>query len=434
MGHSSVNIPLVALLPFVLQLGAIAILPLFAGHFWEKNKNKLLVSAMLAIPTIYFLIRNHFGGELVHTLLFDYVPFIVLLGALFVITGGIFVDGNIEAKPSTNVAILGLGAILASIMGTTGAAMLLIRPLLHTNKERKFKVHTVLFFIGIVANCGGLLTPLGDPPLFMLYLRGVPFTWFFTLLPEWAFANILLLLIYFIVDTRYYGRETEAVRANEKANIQPLRLRGRLNFIWLAGVVLSVAFLNEQTFPGVFVANQPIAFVREAVILLMAFLSLKATPHIVRVCNSFTWEPIEEVAYLFIGIFITMIPCILYLESQAASLGITTPISFYYYTGGLSSVLDNTPTAVTFYSLARGLVQHVSPDMIGGIPEHILRAIAISAVFFGSLTYIGNGPNFMIKAVAESNNIPMPSFFRYIYGFSLLVLLPVFILIQLLFI
>lgn len=434
MGHSSANIPLVALLPFVLQLGAIAILPLFAGHFWEKNKNKLLVSAMLAIPTIYFLIRNHFGSELVHTLLFDYVPFIVLLGALFVITGGIFVDGNIEAKPSTNVTILGLGAILASVMGTTGAAMLLIRPLLHTNKERKFKVHTVLFFIGIVANCGGLLTPLGDPPLFMLYLRGVPFTWFFTLLPEWAFANILLLLIYFIVDTRYYGRETEEVRANEKANIQPLRLRGRLNFIWLAGVVLSVAFLNEQTFPGVFVANQPVAFVREAVILLMAFLSLKATPHLVRVSNSFTWEPIEEVAYLFIGIFITMIPCILYLESQAASLGITTPISFYYYTGGLSSVLDNTPTAVTFYSLARGLVQHVSPDMIGGIPEHILRAIAIGAVFFGSLTYIGNGPNFMIKAVAESNNIPMPSFFRYMYGFSLLVLLPVFILIQLLFI
>src|SRR5690606_13833709 len=176
---------------------------LLAEHFWEKNKNKLLVSVMLAIPVIFFLLKSHLEHALVHTLLFDYVPFIVLLGALFVITGGIFVDGHVEAKPSVNVTILGLGAVLASVMGPTGAAMLLIRPLLHTNKERRFKVHSVLFFIGIVANCGGLLTPLGDPPLFMLYLRGVPFTWFFSLLPEWAFANILLLLIYFIVDTWY---------------------------------------------------------------------------------------------------------------------------------------------------------------------------------------------------------------------------------------
>lgn len=433
MQHASVHIPLAALLPFALQLGAIAILPLLAEHFWEKNKNKLLVSVMLAIPVIFFLLKSHLEHALVHTLLFDYVPFIVLLGALFVITGGIFVDGNVEAKPSVNVTILGLGALLASLMGTTGAAMLLIRPLLHTNKERRFKVHSVLFFIGIVANCGGLLTPLGDPPLFMLYLRGVPFTWFFSLLPEWAFTNILLLLIYFIVDTRYYNRETEEVRAREKTNIRPIRLRGRMNFIWLAGVILSVAFLNEQTFPGIFAANQPVAFIREGVIILMAVLSLKLTPHMVRVSNSFTWEPIEEVAYLFIGIFITMIPCILYLESQAASLGITGATAFYYYTGGLSSVLDNTPTAVTFYSLARGLVHGVQPGMVGGISEAVLRAIAVSAVLFGSLTYIGNGPNFMIKAVAERNNIQMPSFFRYIYGFSLIVLLPVFILVQLLF-
>ncbi len=427
--HSTTDIPLFALLPFVLMLGSIAVLPLAATHFWEKNRNKLLISVLLSMPAIFFLIANHLTVAIVHSLVFDYVPFITLLGALFVITGGIFVDGNIEARPAVNTGILALGAVLASVMGTTGAAMLLIRPLLHTNKGRQYRVHTILFFIGIVANCGGLLTPLGDPPLFMLYLRGVPFTWFFSLFPVWLFVNTLLLTIYFAVDSYYFRRESDEVKLAERTNISPIRIKGRLNFLWLAGVVLAVAFLNKQTFPTLF-AGEWAGFIREAVITLLAIFSLKTTPRMVRISNSFTWEPIEEVAYLFLGIFVTMVPCILYLESNAQALGVTTPLHFYFSAGGLSSMLDNTPTAVTFYSLALGLVEQglTSQHMVAGIPERILWAIAVSAVLFGSLTYIGNGPNFMIKAVAEHNNIKMPSFFRYIFVFALPVLLPVFVL------
>ena len=423
-----------ALLPFALMLGSIAILPLAAPHFWEKNRNKLLIAVVLSIPTIFYLIANHLTAALVHSLVFDYVPFIILLGALFIITGGIFVDGDIEAKPVVNTGFMALGAVLASVMGTTGAAMLLIRPLLHTNKTRRFKVHTFLFFIGIVANCGGLLTPLGDPPLFMLYLRGVPFTWFFTLLPVWLLVNSILLIIYFVLDNYHFRRESEEVRRIEHENIKPIRIQGKLNFLWLAGVVLAVALLNKETIPTLF-TNEWMGFIREGVIALFACISLRATPRLVRVCNSFTWEPVEEVAYLFLGIFVTMVPCILYLESNAATLGITSPLHFYYATGALSSVLDNTPTAVTFYSLALGLVERgmTSPDMIAGIPENLLWAIAVAAVLFGSMTYIGNGPNFMIKAVAESNNVKMPSFFRYIIVFALPVLLPVFVLVAWLF-
>lgn len=432
--HETAHIPLPALLPFALMLGCIAVLPLAAPHFWEKNRNKLLVALTLSVPTLFFLIANHLTTALVHAIVFDYVPFMVLLGALFVITGGIFVDGDIEARPAVNTGILALGAILASVMGTTGASMLLIRPLLHTNKTRRFKVHTVLFFIGIVANCGGLLTPLGDPPLFMLYLRGVPFSWFFSLLPVWLLVNSVLLCLYFVVDNYYYRKESDEVRSIERSRVRPFRIQGKLNFIWLAGVVLAVAFLNKQTFPVVF-ANEWMSFLREGVILLLSVLSLKATPHLVRVSNGFTWEPVEEVAYLFLGIFVTMVPCLLYLSGNAASLGVTSPVQFYFSAGALSSVLDNTPTAVTFYSLALGLVESglSAPAMVAGVPQDILWAIAVSSVLFGSLTYIGNGPNFMVKAVAEHNNVKMPSFFRYVLVFSLPVLFPVFVLAMLLF-
>ncbi|MDP2366020.1 MAG: sodium:proton antiporter, partial [Ignavibacteria bacterium] len=208
MEHSAqVEIPLLSLLPFVLMLLSIAVFPLFWNHFWEKNRNKLYVAITLSIPVIIYLLANGFSHQLIHTMVFDYVPFLILLGALFTITGGIFLTGDIEAKPSINTLFLGIGAVLASFMGTTGAAMLLIRPVIQTNKERTFKVHTILFFIGIVANCGGLLTPLGDPPLFMMYLRGAPFTWFFHLVPEWFITNALLLITYFFVDSFYHKKE-----------------------------------------------------------------------------------------------------------------------------------------------------------------------------------------------------------------------------------
>jgi Na+/H+ antiporter NhaD/arsenite permease-like protein len=414
------------------MLLSIALFPLFWNHFWEKNKNKLYVAIVLSIPVIIYLLLNGFSHQLIHTMVFDYVPFLILLGALFTITGGIHLSGDIAAKPKVNALFLGIGAVLASLMGTTGAAMLLIRPVIQTNKERTFKVHTILFFIAIVANCGGLLTPLGDPPLFMMYLRGAPFTWFFHLAPEWFVTNILLLIIYFFVDAYYYKKEPASAITRDESNIRPIKFEGKRNFIFLAGVVLAVAFLNEQYLSFVNI-NPYFKFIREAVIILMAYLSMQFTSKLLRTSNNFTWHPIEEVAYLFLGIFITMVPCLLYLESNAKTLGIESASQFYFYTGMLSSFLDNTPTAVTFHSLALGLGEN-SGLLVAGISEQLLKAICIGAVFFGSMTYIGNGPNFMVKAVAEENNIKMPDFFSYIFKFSIIVLLPVFILVELLFI
>jgi len=432
MESSSLNIPLIALLPFILMLLSIAIFPLFWNHFWEKNKNKLIIAVILSIPVIIYLLANGLSEKLVETMVFDYVPFIILLGSLFTITGGIFLSGDIEAKPLINTMFLTVGAVLASFVGTTGAAMLLIRPIIQTNKQRKFKVHTILFFIGIVANCGGLLTPLGDPPLFMMYLRGAPFEWFFTLFPEWLFVNVFLLVIYFFVDKYYYKKEDIANLIIDKTSVRPLKIEGNRNFIFLVMVILAVAFLNEQYLPIIHL-NHYFKFIREAVILLAAYLSLLFTPRLLRTSNNFTWQPIQEVAYLFLGIFITMVPCLLYLEWNAKALGVSSPTSFYYYAGLLSSFLDNTPTAVTFHSLALGLGTNPASG-IAGIPEEILKAICTGAVFFGSMTYIGNGPNFMVKTVAEENNIKMPDFFSYIIKFSLIILLPAFILVQLLFI
>ncbi len=430
--HDHHEIPLVLLIPFALLLAAIAVMPLMFSHFWESNRNKLIIALVCSVPVLGFLIYNAMWGELKHALLFDYVPFLILLGALFVITGGINITGDIEAKPSINTAFMAIGAVLASLMGTTGAAMLLIRPLLETNAERQHKVHTVLFFIGVVANCGGLVTPLGDPPLFVLYLRGVPFEWFLNLLPVWLFANIILLATYFGVDSYYYyQKESLAALKRDIEEIRPIRITGTINVVLLLGVVMSVAFLNEQYIP-LFKQNEYAKFLREAVILVLLGLSLWLTKKEVREANKFSWHPIEEVAYLFLGIFITMIPCLLFLEANAPSLGVTSAVQFYYATGVLSGVLDNTPTAVTFYSLALGLGQQ-DPVMIAGIPEMLLKAICIGAVFFGSMTYIGNAPNFMVKAVAEEQGLEMPSFVGYVAKFSLVVLLPLFVLVQLIF-
>ena len=428
----NINIPLYTVIPFLLILLSIALLPLFSNKFWQNNKNKLLIILILSLPVALWLNLSGLEVKLFESVVFDYIPFIILLGSLFIITGGIFLAGDIEAKPGVNVLFLGIGTMLASFMGTTGAAMLLIRPLIQTNKERKYKTHTILFFIGIVANCGGLLTPLGDPPLFLMYLRGAPFTWFLHMFREWLLTNGLILIIYFFVDRYFHKKEPLENLINDKNIIQPLRLTGKMNFIWLAGVITSVAFINEQ-YLSVIQLHSYAKFIREGVIIIMALLSLILTPNHTRVSNNFTWKPIEEVAYVFFGIFITMVPCILYLETNARNLGITMPYQFYYFSGLLSSFLDSAPAAVTFHSLALGLGVH-SGNMTAGITEDILRAICLGSVFFGAITYIGNVPNFMVKSIAEDNNIRMPHFFSYIFKFSLLVLLPVFILVQLIFI
>lgn len=429
------NIPAYANVPFVLMLLAIAILPLATPHFWESNKNKLIVSFILGIPTAIWLLANNLSEALVHSIFFDYIPFIILLGALFVISGGIYLDGDLEAKPKVNLIFLLLGSILASLMGTTGAAMLLIRPLLKTNFRRKHKTHIVLFFIALVANCGGLLTPLGDPPLFILYLRGVPFFWFLNLVKEWAICNAILLTVFYFVEKHYYKKERKEDLILDLQEYKPLKLKGTINLLFLLGVVLSVAFINPLYFSFIH-PHHISSYIREVFIILMGVLSLIFTKKEVREANRFNWGPIEEVAFLFFGIFITMTPALLYLETHAREFGFTTIHAFYYASGALSSFLDNTPTAVTFYSLAKGLITqqpHLfnDPVIVGGIPEHLLEGIATGCVFFGSMTYIGNGPNFMVKSIAEYENVPMPHFFEYMYKFSLIILLPTFIIVQL---
>jgi len=424
------DVSIFAAIPFLLMLGAIAVFPLSAPHFWERNRNKLLVAVILAIPTIIYMFSIGMQSAIVHSIVSDYIPFIILLGSLFVITGGIFMDVKGGATPKANAILIGSGTLLASFIGTTGAAMLMINPLLHMNRKRTFKTHTVLFFIALVCNCGGLLTPLGDPPLFMMYLRGAPFTWFFKLFPEWMIVNILLLLIYLVVENRYWKKEPDSTRQECLSEVASLNLSGKINFIWLAGVLLAIAFINPNTLPALKHSHYS-GFVREGTILLMAFFSLAATPRITRISNSFTWHPINEVAALFLGIFITMVPCLVYLEKNAQILHVTTPISFYYITGLLSSFLDNTPTAVTFHALAVGLGAS-EPEMVASIPSSLMKAICTAAVFFGAMTYIGNGPNFMVKTIAEHQNIKMPHFFEYIYKFAIPVLLPIFILLQIL--
>lgn len=430
-----------SMIPFGLMLLTIAVAPLIVAEWWDKNRHKLAVSLLLAIPTAVCLVMGGMAKELEHQLLSDYIPFIVLLMSLYVITGGIHLAGDIKAKPWVNTLFLAIGWILASIMGTTGAAMLLIRPLLTTNQQREHKVHTVLFFIALVANCGGLLTPLGDPPLFMLFLRGAEFIWFASLLPQWLFTGILLLLIYFAVDSYYYHKKEHwtALSADSR-EYKPLKIQGKTNLVYLLFVILSVACIHSGTIPQMANANAPvwIKYLREIVLVLLMLMSLYTTKKQVRYkLNKYSWAPINEVAVLFFGIFVTMTPALAYLNEHAASMGMSHTWQFYYATGLLSSFLDNTPTAVAFHSVATGL----SPDQIAvfggnivaGIPEILLEAICLGSVFFGAMTYIGNGPNFMVKAIAEENGIKMPSFFGYMLKFSLIVLLPVYILVQLIF-
>ena len=438
-----------SLIPFGVMLLMIAIGPLIAEEWWEKNRNKLLVSLILGIPVAICLLMGGMTHELEHQLFFDYVPFIILLLALFVITGGIHFSGDLQAKPWVNTGFLGLGWILASIMGTTGAAMLLIRPVIETNQQRQHKVHTILFFIALVANCGGLLTPLGDPPLFMLFLRGAHFDWFLHLAPEWAVTGLILLTLYFALDTYYYKKEHWTSLSADVREATPLEIKGHINFVYLLGVVLAVAFVNEGTIHAMGAHDAPLymKYLREIVLVVLTAASLLTTTKQVRyVDNKFSWAPIVEVAVLFLGIFTTMTPALAYLKAHAADLGFTHPWQFYYATGALSAFLDNTPTAVAFHGVATGLPESLAAadagvvtgmfegvSYVAGIPEILLKAISIAAVMFGSLTYIGNGPNFMVKAIAEESGIKMPTFFGYMIKFSLVILLPVYVIVQLLF-
>ena len=417
------------------MLLSIAITPLIAERWWERNINKLLVSAILATPAIIYLVTHNLREELKHQILFDYLPFIILLGALFVVTGGILILGHVQARPRNNTIILAIGYLLASFIGTTGASMLLIHPLLYVNKYRENKTHTILFFIALVANCGGILSPLGDPPLFLLYLRGVEFTWFLNLLPEWMFVGVSLLTIYFFTDKRFYYKEekTEMIMADFRER-SVFSIKGGINIVYLLCIIAAVLFINSTYIPEMGGHDAPIhmKFLREITLIAIALLSLLTTPKKIRQDNHFSWAPIVEVAYIFIGIFITMTPALLFLSANAQKLGITQPWQFFYSSGVLSAFLDNSPTTIAFHTVAQN-IHSTSDVMVAGVEELILKAIAMGAVFFGAVTYIGNGPNFMVKAIAEQEGVKMPSFFGYIITFSLKVLLPIYIVTQIIF-
>lgn len=407
MPHSAFIPPLAWIAPFAVLLLGIAIFPLVVPHQWESNRNKLIVSAVLGIPVIGLYLMQH-PASLVHAAT-DYVSFMVLLGSLFVISGGVLMDGDIEASPRNNVLFLGLGALLASFVGTTGASMLLIRPLLHTNLERRNKVHTVVFFIFLVSNVGGCLTPLGDPPLFLGYLQGVPFTWTLRLAPAWLATTVLLLAIYYIWERRAYADETPTAKRTDRVHVEPLRVAGKENLVLLAGIVVAAAVLDAPY--------------RELAMIALSIVSIVRTSKKLRAANHFSFHPILEVAAVFAGIFVTMIPALDLLRAHGGALGVREPWHFFWATGVLSSFLDNAPTYLTFLALGQGL--DLGSEVVG-VPHRILTAISLGAVFMGANTYIGNGPNFMVRSIAESRGVAMPTFGGYML-YSIGVLIPVFI-------
>ena len=432
-----------SVVPFVTYLLLMAVLPLVVGRFWESNRNKLVLALIAGAPVVVYLVALRPGGgeQLVQTAA-DYFSFIALLTALFTISGGICLRGTLAGSTRVNTAILGAGALLASVVGTTGASALFIRPLLRANRGRRRATHLVVFFIFIVSNAAGLLTPLGDPPLFLGFLRGVPFTWTLRLVPTWLLVNGALLLLFVAFDRVAYFRERRGEHPRERSPVETappekLRVDGRINILWLVGVigvVLAAGTVGVVMIPSAHTRS----LVQGLAMLALTGASWKTTSREVRQANHFSWAPIVEVAVVFLGVFVTMVPALSYLEERGASLGLTEPWQFFWVSGALSSVLDNAPTYLTFASVATGLVDGgqglLSADDLGGLAahltgQHLLAAVSTGAVLMGALTYIGNGPNFMVKAIAEQQRVRMPSFFGYTL-WSGAILLPLFLLVS----
>jgi Na+/H+ antiporter NhaD/arsenite permease-like protein len=397
--------------------------------------------AVLAAPVAVFLVRS--GGDYLHALkhvFLEYVSFILLLASLYTVSGGIVLRGDLQGQPTVNAAILGIGAVLANFIGTTGASMLLIRPYLRINLQRRHVRHLPVFFIFLVSNLGGLLTPLGDPPLFLGFLRGVEFFWTLERLwAPWLVANGVLLGIFLAWDTVAYLREEKQELVRDVTETEPLRLEGRHNFLFLAGILIVVLLHSPQvTGPvqaalGQLFACPALTLHRpwgELALVGLSALAFLTTPGRLRQANGFSWGPIVEVAILFAGIFVAMVPALELLRKHGSSFQITEPWQYFWLTGSLSSFLDNAPTYLTFATMAAG--EH----SIAWLMEHrngiLLAAISCGAVFMGANTYIGNGPNFMVKAIADEAGMPAPSFFGYMV-YSGLILLPLFGVITFLF-
>ncbi len=441
----SAELSIVWIIPFVCMLLSIAVMPLTVPHFWHHNFGKIALFWGLAflIPCGIVFGAGTALYQLIHVLLLEYIPFIVLLFALFTVAGGVRLKGHLVGKPIVNTLILAIGTLLASWMGTTGAAMLLIRPLLRANAHRKYRVHSVIFFIFLVANIGGSLTPLGDPPLFLGFLRGVEFFWTTkALLMHMIIISAILLVAYFILDTVLFAKEGKPI-AEPSGTVEALGLDGKINLIFLLGVIGAVLMSGswkpgvEYDIYGTHVALQNI--VRDVLLLVIAGLSLKFTSKQCRELNGFNWEPIEEVAKLFVGIFISMVPALAILS--AGTEGALAPVirlvsdangqpvdlMYFWLTGILSAFLDNAPTYVVFFQTAGG-----DPVHLMGEWASTLTAISAGSVFMGAVTYIGNAPNFMVRSIAENTGLKMPSFFGYMM-WSVGILFPCFALISFLF-
>jgi Na+/H+ antiporter NhaD/arsenite permease-like protein len=450
-GHGHANLgeglPLWSCIPFACMLLSIALFPLLAPNFWHHHFGKISAfwAACLGLPFLA-IFKGDALYEILHIILADYVPFIILLWSLYTVSGGILLRGSLRGTPVVNTVILIIGTVLASWMGTTGAAMLLIRPFLRANNYRSNRTFMVVFFIFLVANVGGSLTPLGDPPLFLGFLHGVTFFWTMKIMPHMILVSVILLVIYFGLDTYHYRKE--GAKAPVEPDVkQPLKLEGLYNFIFLGGVVGAVLMSGlvdwgEINTLGVHRAVQD--WVRDGLLIVMGVLSLIVTPATLREDNEFTWFPIIEVAYLFIGIFITMIPCLLILKagSQGALAflveAVKAPYHYFWITGTLSSFLDNAPTYLTFFNTAlgsfyAGMTEAQAVPLLMTESAIFLQAISTGAVFFGACSYIGNAPNFMVRSIAEEAGTPMPSFFGYILKYSLVFLIPTFIIVTLVF-
>ena len=418
------SLPLWSVVPFAGLLLSIALFPLFAPALWARHYAKVCLA--FGVPVAgFFLLRA--PRELLHAVL-EYASFLLLLASLFTISGGILLRGRLRGSAGVNCAILAAGAVFANVFGTTGASMLLIRPLLRANAHRRRVAHVVVFFIFVVANIGGVLTPIGDPPLFLGYLRGVPFFWTVRAMGLlWVVACALVIGVFYLVDRRAFALDLmagtgdgpvppgapETAAAAREARV-PLSIEGKVNLPLLM-VVIGAVFLPTPW--------------REMAMAAAAAVSVWKTPAKVREENEFTWYPIEEVAILFAGIFATMIPALLILKARGAELGVVSPAHFFWATGALSSFLDNAPTYLTFFSLAQGVG---GAETVAGVSAPLLQAISAGAVFMGANSYIGNAPNFMVKAIAEEAGVRMPSFFGYM-AWSCGILLPVFALLTLIF-
>jgi Na+/H+ antiporter NhaD/arsenite permease-like protein len=442
------RLPLVSVIPFVLLLVAIALLPVFAGSWWEANANKGKVAALFALPLAGLMVF-HFGWtglEAIVERLFEYVSLMALLGSLFIVCGGILVEGSPKGSPAVNTGLLALGAVLSNLIGTTGASMILIRPLIRANRHRQRVAHVPIFLIFIVANCGGLLTPLGDPPLFLGYLAGVPFGWTLKLFPVWALVNGTLLAIFYVWDWKSLNREKPAPETSKLAQDRPapdaesrrLRLLGVRNVGLLAAIVATVFAAGRGLGNGGI--RWPFG-IQEVLLLCFALASTAFTARELREKNGFSLGPIIEVAVLFAGIFVTMTPALLILNARGGQLGLRHSWQFFWASGFLSSFLDNAPTYLAVTAVASGThraplqgsyLEHMLTLSNGSGYEHILAAISCGCVLMGALTYIGNGPNFMVRAIAQESNVRMPSFLGFM-AYSASILLPIFVLVTILF-